>query len=129
MVDFHVHSLLEQVINSRLKLSILVMFYEDQRMETTPTRLAERCCHDIWSMRQALYEMAQDGILSMAQSMGGEPNYRFAPLPQYQEQVAELVRSYDDPLKRETLFQSLREISLYGNTGSMWNMSFQYVDL
>lgn len=113
MVDSNVQYLLEQAINSRTKLHILLLFYENPRMEMTATLLVQRCCRDIWSITRALQELARDGILLISQCTGGEPVYSYAPRREYLEPVSNLMQSYDDPIKRESLYRSIREISEY----------------
>lgn len=117
MADFSVQSLLEQAINSRTKLHILLVFYENTRMEATPSNIVERTCRDMWSVKQALQEMAEDGILVISQSIGGELAYRYMPRTEYIEPIRRLMRSYDDPLERDTVFRSVREISEYAVPG------------
>jgi len=74
--------------------------------------------------------MAENGILMQSQVLGGEPIYNYVPEAKYIEPINSLMSSYDDPLKRDAIYRSLREISEYasisqqsnGSMGSMGNM-------
>lgn len=113
MADLLVQRLLEQAVDSRTKLQIVLLFYENPRFEATPTTLSNRLCHDIWSIQQALQELAEDGILLEGRQVGGENVYRFSPLPDHLAPLARLATSYDDPVEREDLFHSIRELAGY----------------
>src|SRR3954470_5591033 len=92
MVDSAIQRLLEQVIDSPIKLQLCLMFYENRRMEGTASQLANRIYRDIWSAREALRELAEDGILS-ATSWAGEPVYKYRPCAEYEETLFRLVQS------------------------------------
>jgi hypothetical protein len=113
MVDPMVQQLLEQAIDSPVKLHLLLMFYENPRLEATPRAVADRVCRDIWSVTQALFELADDGIMLKAATANGDPVYRYAPNPQLVESIARLISGYDDPLERDQLQRSIREVATY----------------
>src|SRR5688572_12537850 len=77
MIDPSVQHLLEQAIDSPIKLQLLLLYYENPRFEGTASQIAERIFRDIWSTRQALCEMSEDGLLFAAGA--GEPIYRYRP--------------------------------------------------
>jgi len=113
MADLLVQRLLEQAVDSRTKLQIVLLFHENPRFEATSTILSNRLCRDIWSIRQALQELAEDGILAISRVVGGEEAYSFSPLPEYIVPLRQLVANYDDPVEREDLFRSIRELAGY----------------
>ncbi len=115
MVDLKVHVLLEQAIDSRVKLQLLLMFHENAHMHVTAKVLADWCCRDIWSVQQALQEMAEDGILVADKSVGGNTSYHYCPEQNYVEPIQELIRSYDDPLQRETIFRSIQDLTEFSS--------------
>src|SRR5438093_11332681 len=92
MIDSTVQRLLEQVIDSPVKLQLLLTYYENPRMEGTAFQIAERIYRDIWSAREALRELAEDGILTTV-GVGPEPVYRYRPRPEYTEPIFRLVQS------------------------------------
>jgi hypothetical protein len=111
MVDPIVQRLLEQVIDSPIKLQLLLIFYENPRFEGTAAQIAGRLYRDIWSTRDALSELTEDGLLATV--AGGEPIYRYRPCTEYCEPIFRLVQSYNEPLERDQLQRSLREIASY----------------
>ncbi len=112
MIDSMIQRLLEQVIDSPIKLQLLLMYYENPRMEGTSFQIAERIYRDIWSTREALRELAEDGILT-AFANGGEPIYRYRPRSEYAEPIFRLVQSYNEPFERDQVQRLLREVATY----------------
>ncbi|NJN16279.1 MAG: hypothetical protein HC822_08390 [Oscillochloris sp.] len=113
MVDPMVQALLEQAIDSPVKLHLLLMFHENQRMEATARAIADRVCRDMWSVSQALHELAADGVMVIAASAHGEPVYRYEPIGTWHLPIARLIRGYDDPLVRNDLQRTIRELEAY----------------
>ena len=113
MVDPVVQQLLEQAVDSPVKLHLLLVFYENPRMEATPRAIADRVCRDIWSVAQALHELAEDGIMLRAATANGDPVYRYAPMTELVESIARLICGYDDPLERDMLQRSIRDLAAY----------------
>lgn len=113
MMDSTVKSLLEQAIDTPCKLHLLLIFTNNPKQETTSRQLAERICRDIWSVSQALQELAEAGILMMAECAGGEHVYRYAPHSDKVEAIRKLVHGYDDPFQRDWIQSSVRELESY----------------
>lgn len=113
MVDPLVQRLLERAINTPVKLQLLLMFHEHPRMEATPGAIAERTCRDIWSVSEALEELAETGVMLQARGPHNEAVYRYAPLGELVEPIQRLLRGYDDPLERDTLQRSIRDLASY----------------
>ena len=109
MVDLSIQHLLEQAIDSPLKLQLVLMFCDHPRLQATPAQVAERAYRDIWSTREALHELAQDGILCNV-PMDGEPVYQFDPRPEYAETIKRLYWAYNEPLERDDLQRLVREV-------------------
>lgn len=112
MIDCAVLRLIEQVIDSPLKLQLLLMFCENLRMEGTASQIAQRAYRDIWSTREALQEMTEDGILATG-TKGGEPVYRYRPRVEYLEPIVRLCQAYNEPIERDVLQQKVRETASY----------------
>jgi hypothetical protein len=112
MIDPSVQRLLEQVIDSPVKLQLLLMFYENPRMEGSSAQIAERIYRDIWSTREALRELAEDGILTTS-GVVGEMIYRYRPRADCVEPIFRLTQSYNEPLERDQLQRMLREVASY----------------
>lgn len=130
MIDPTVQHLLEQAIDTTTKLQLLLIFYEHPRLEATPGKMAERCCRDIWSVMQALHELAEDGILHVGNGMGtGELYYGYAPRREYLEPIRRLMRGYDDPLERDKIQRAIRDLSSYApfRRNTNWETHFALV--
>lgn len=115
MVDPVVQQLLEQAIDTPVKLHLLLIFHENPRMEASATAIADRVCRDIWSVSEALRELAEDGVMLVAATAHGEPVYRYAPLAPLHEPIRRLLSGYDDPLERDKLQRSIRDIAAYAS--------------
>jgi len=113
MIDPSVRNLLERAIDTPIKLQLLLVYYENPRFEGTASQIAERIYRDIWSTRQALSEMTEDGLLTSTSTGNGEPIYRYRPHPEHCESIFRLAQTYNEPFEREALQQTLREISSY----------------
>ena len=111
MVDSEVQTLLEQAIDTPCKLHLLLIFHENSHLDATPLQLAQRSCRDIWSVTQALSELAEDGVLSANNT--DDLRYRYMPRSDKIEAIRRLVHSYDDPLERDRIQSSIRELASY----------------
>ncbi len=109
MIDPTVLSLIESVIESPVKLHLLVMFHENQRLEATASAVADRICRDIWSVSEALAELAEDGVILQGSTAHGDPAYRYGPTAELCPLIVRFMRSYDDPLERDVIQRAIRE--------------------
>ena len=124
MVDPQVQQLLEHAIDTPVKLHLLLLFHENTRLEATPTLIANRVCRDIWSVDQALHELAEDGVLQRFATLHGEAVYRYAPREELVEPIRRLIRGYDDPMERDSLQRSIRDLASYApyRRASSWEL-------
>lgn len=112
MIDSSIQQLLEQAIDSPIKLQLCLILYENRQLEGSATQFANRIYRDIWSTREALRQLAEDGIM-VSQSTHGEPIYRYRPRSEYVEGLTHLAQSYNEPLERDKIQRMLREIASY----------------
>jgi hypothetical protein len=112
MVDSSIQQLLEKAIDSPIKLHLCLLFDENPRMEGSAAELANRIYRDIWSTRQALRELAEDGVLCVS-SLVGEPIYRYRPRAEYVDAIFRLTQSYNEPIERDAIQRALREVASY----------------
>jgi len=128
MIDPTVHRLLEQAIDSPIKLQLFLLYYENPRFEGTASQIADRIYRDIWSTRQALRGLAGDGLLIAS---GSEPVYRYRPRAEYREPILRLVQSYNEPLERDHVQRALREIASYApyRRASHGGTAFDYLPI
>ncbi|MEN9937961.1 MAG: hypothetical protein RLZZ387_4540 [Chloroflexota bacterium] len=110
MIDPTIQRLFEQAVDTPTKLQLLLLFHESPKLEVTALQVAERTYRDIWSTREALRELAEDGVLVV---MGGrdEPAYRYRPASHQVEPIRRLIDSYNEPLERDQLQFALRQIA------------------
>lgn len=112
MVDSSILQLLEQAIDSPIKLQLCLMLHENRQLEGNATQFANRIYRDIWSTREALRQMAEDGIL-LATNTQSEPIYRYRPRTEYVEGICRLAQSYNEPLERDKIQRAVREVASY----------------
>jgi hypothetical protein len=124
MVDPQVQQLLERAIDSPVKLHLLLLFHENRQLVATPTLIANRVCRDIWSVEQALHELAEDGVLLRSTQVPAEAQFRYHPREELLEPIRRLICGYDDPLERDTLQRSIRDLASYApyRRSSGWQM-------
>jgi hypothetical protein len=124
MIDSSIQRLLEQAIDSPVKLQLCLLFFENRRLEGTAAQFANRIYRDIWSTREALREMADDGVLIVT-PLAGEPIYRYRPRPELADAIFRLAQAYNEPIERDVIQRTLREIASYapyrraGRTGGL----------
>lgn len=112
MIDPKVQSLLEHVVDSPIKLQLVLLFCEHPRLEGTASQIAERIYRDIWSTREALRELAEDGILYSFGAVG-DVVYRYRPQPEHIAAIVQLCQHYNEPLERDQVQHIVREIARY----------------
>jgi hypothetical protein len=108
-IDPLIQRLLVQAINSSLKLHLALLFHENPHLEGSAPQITERIYRDIWSAREALRELAQDGILGV--SGAGEPVYSYRPRPEHRLPIALLVERFNDPFARDQIHAQLRDLA------------------
>lgn len=130
MLDPLIQHLLEHVIDTPIKLQLLLLYYENPRLEGSAYQIAGRIYRDIWSTCEALNELATDGILCTT-TVSGEAFYRYRPRSEYLDAIARLVQSYNEPMERDHLQRSLREIASYTpyRRTMQMNFSFEFVSI
>lgn len=111
MVDKHVQVLIERVIDSPLKLQLLLLFCEHRKLEGTAAEIALRTYRDEWSTGEALAELADDGVLAVQGS--SEPAYRYNPRQDLVEPIVRLCSLYNEPLERDLLQRSVRDAATF----------------
>jgi hypothetical protein len=112
MLDSTIQHLLEQAIDSPAKLQLCLLFYENQQLEGSATQFANRIYRDIWSTREALRQLAEDGILVTA-GAPTDPVYHYRPRAEYVDALSRLAYGYNEPLERDKIQRALREIASY----------------
>jgi len=112
MVDLAVKRLIERVVDSPLKLQLLLLFCEDRRLQGTDAQIAQRIYRDIWSTHEALRELAEDGILALV-PMASEPTYVYRPRPELLDSIVRLCQVYNEPIERDSLQRLVRDVAVF----------------
>jgi D-alanyl-D-alanine carboxypeptidase len=110
MMDIRIQQLLIRAINTPTKLHLLLIFHEHTGLHATAAQAAERACRDIWSVAQALYELANVGILGRYEA-ASEPVYYYCPRSEYIGPIQVLLRTYDNPLERTSLRRTIHDLT------------------
>lgn len=109
MIDPALHELIEQTIDSPIKLQLVLLFHENPMMQLNVKQASHRIYRDIWSTGDALRELQEDGILAFV--LGDQACYRYAPLPHLTERINQLVRGFNEPIERDLLQRTVRDIA------------------
>lgn len=109
MIDPKIRQLLEEAIDSAIKLQLLLLFHESPQLSMNTSQVANRIFRDIWSTREALAELHQDGVLAIDD--GDEPRYLYQPRLEHQERIERLVMHFNEPLVRDSIHNVLREVA------------------
>jgi CBS-domain-containing membrane protein len=112
MVDSTIQRLLEKAIDSPIKLQLCLLFDENKRLQGSAAELANRIYRDIWSTREALRELAEDGVLCVS-DIPNEPIYTYRPRTEYIDAIFRLAQSYNEPIERDAIQRALREVASY----------------
>ena len=108
-IDPLIQRLLVQAINSPLNLHLALLFHENPRLEGSARQITDRIYRDVWSTREALRELAQDGILGV--SGAGEPVYSYRPCAEHHVPIARLVERFNDPFARDQIYTQLHDLA------------------
>jgi hypothetical protein len=109
-IDPLVQQLIVQAINSPLKLHLVLLFHENPHLEGSARQIVQRIFRDIWSTREALRELAHDGILGVGDG-DGEPIYNYRPRAEHRAPIVRLVERFNDPFARDQIHARLRELA------------------
>ena len=112
MISPPLQGLLEAAIDTPTKLHCVLLFAQRTVSRGTAAQIGSRLARDIWSTRQALEELALSGLFTLLAG-DSEPLYEYRPRPEYQEALSLLLQTYNDPLSRDTLHQSVNELARY----------------
>ena len=96
-----------RLLDSRLKLHVLLQFLIHSQLATTAATLSERLRENPWAVAEALAELAEQNLLASAQQQG-KPIYRLGSDIVQLTRLALLLEDYHDPLKRDQIHALVR---------------------
>lgn len=110
MLEADIRKLLEEAVNTSCKLAIVMVYAQHlhQKLMNTPAQMSQRLCRDIWSIEEAMGELAQDDILSSS-----DGSYLFCPSIKYRDALSRMITVYDEPLRRQEIMQLVGELDSY----------------
>ncbi len=108
MLDSSIHRLLEEVINSSTKLTIVMLYAGEKTLNATVAEIARRLWSNTWSVGPALEELAADGVLAVDNG-----KYRLDPAVERRDILRRLLALYDEPLRRQEIMRVVAELDRY----------------
>jgi hypothetical protein len=108
MLETGIRRLLEEAVNTSCKLTIVMAYAQRPNLSTTPMQMSQRLYQDIWSVEEAMQELAEDGILTRTEGV-----YRVCPSSSRREALTRLIAVYDEPLRRQEIVQLVSELDSY----------------
>ncbi|HNP70459.1 MAG TPA: hypothetical protein PLO33_01940 [Kouleothrix sp.] len=101
------HLIAPRLIDSRLKLHLLLQFLIHPGLAATATTLGERVRENPWALAEALEELADAGLLA---SHGGDTAiYQLGERPEFLLPVSLLAEAFNDPFRREAIYALVKE--------------------
>lgn len=97
------------LLNSRLKLHLLLHYLAHSRLCISAAALSERLRENPWDVAEALNEMAEMGLLVRCNN-DGPARYTLTEEQEHSYLLQQLVEAFNDPLAREHLYARVRDI-------------------
>ena len=94
------------LVDSRLKLHVLLLFAQHPQLCSNKQRLHEWLRESPWDLEEALEALADAGLLTRVEQ--GECYYRLTLSPERQLLLEQLIVEYDNPLRREAIYIRVR---------------------
>jgi hypothetical protein len=95
------------LIDSALKLRLLLVFSDRPRLSSGIRHLSEWLCESPWSIEEALDGLVEAGFLVHIDDPRG-PHYRLEPRPEHKPLLRQLLACYDHPLQRDEIYTLIR---------------------
>jgi hypothetical protein len=96
-----------RLLDSRLKLHLLLQFLIHSQLATTAATLSERLRENPWAVAEALTELAEQNLLMSAMRQG-MLIYQLSSDIMYLAGFERLAEDFDDPLKRDQIHALVR---------------------
>jgi hypothetical protein len=96
------------MIDAPLKLQLLLLFYRHPRYCGDSWSLSEWLREGPWAVKESLEALFEAGFLGSVES-SGRTSYRLEPSLEYWDTLEQLVVIYEDPLRRDQIYELLRQ--------------------
>lgn len=108
MSDYQITSFLARAVNTSCKLAIVLRFADQPTLVTTASSMATRICRDILSVQEALDELVEDQVLTVA-----DGKYACAASTELRKTLQLLRSLFVDPLQRDQIYSLIRDLERY----------------
>ncbi|HEY3230358.1 MAG TPA: hypothetical protein VGJ87_14145 [Roseiflexaceae bacterium] len=95
------------LVDSPLKLHLLLLFYRHPRLSCAAGNLSEWLRECPWEIEEAAEALADAGFLARAEQHG-RIQYRLEPSREWWTLLECLATCYDDPLRRDDIYARVR---------------------
>lgn len=102
------HLIVPGLIDTSLKLRLMLLLYEHPRWLGTAANLSEWLRESPWAVEEAVEALADTGLLGRCNPHGGAIRYRLEPARDQWRFLQQLVSCFADPLARDTIYQQVR---------------------
>jgi hypothetical protein len=96
------------MIDAPLKLQLLLLFYRHPHYCGDSWSLSEWLREGPWAVKESLEALSEAGFLGSVES-SGRTSYRLEPSPEHWDTLEQLVVTYEDPLRRDQVYELLRQ--------------------
>ena len=96
------------LIDTTLKLQLMLLFYRHPRWDGTVARLSEWLCENPWAVQEAVDGLVEANLLGRAAVRPATPHYQLEQSGDHWAALEQLVRCFDDPLKRDEIYTLVR---------------------
>ena len=96
------------IIDTPLKLQLLLLFYRHPRYCGDSRSLSEWLREDPWAVHESLEGLSEAGLLGCVKC-SGHTSYRLEPSLEHWNTFEQLVTCYYDPLRRDQIYELLRQ--------------------
>jgi hypothetical protein len=96
------------MIDAPLKLQLILLFYRHPRYCGDYRHLSEWLREGPWAVMEALEALFEAGFLGCVEA-SGQVRYRLEPSPEHWDILEQLVVCYEDPLRRDRIYDLLRQ--------------------
>jgi hypothetical protein len=106
-----------RLVDSPLKLRLLLLFARQPRRASGIQRLSEWVSAYPWAIAEALDALTTAGLLRRIDDPRG-PQYRLEPAAEYQKPLEQLLACARDPKRRDTIDTMLYTLDQQGRNGA-----------
>ena len=96
-----------RLLDSQLKLHLVLQFLIHPQLTTTASTLSERLRENPWAVSEALSELAEQRLITST-TQQGRPIFRRGQDALHHARLAQLLDAFDDPQKRDHIHALVR---------------------